>query len=91
MSNTEKIFCFPDLPLSIEEAEFPLAYGALVHKDITQVTYLLSSIYRSNNVYAFVVDGKASVDFKRRINLLSDCLPNVYVQVSVEATIFSSF
>uniref|UniRef100_A0A914YG43 Core-2/I-Branching enzyme n=1 Tax=Panagrolaimus superbus TaxID=310955 RepID=A0A914YG43_9BILA len=76
----KKYFVFPDLPLSIEEAEFPLAYGALVHKDITQVTYLLSSIYRSNNVYAFVVDGKASIDFKRRINLLSDCLPNVYVQ-----------
>uniref|UniRef100_A0AC34FYB5 Uncharacterized protein n=1 Tax=Panagrolaimus sp. ES5 TaxID=591445 RepID=A0AC34FYB5_9BILA len=33
----KKYFVFPDLPLSVEEAEYPLAYGALVHKDITQV------------------------------------------------------
>uniref|UniRef100_A0AC35FK45 Uncharacterized protein n=1 Tax=Panagrolaimus sp. PS1159 TaxID=55785 RepID=A0AC35FK45_9BILA len=76
----KEFFVFPELPFTVEEAEYPLAYGALVHKDITQVTYLLSSIYRPNNVYAFVVDGKASIDFKRRINILSDCLPNVYVQ-----------
>uniref|UniRef100_A0A7E4UQP4 G_PROTEIN_RECEP_F1_2 domain-containing protein n=1 Tax=Panagrellus redivivus TaxID=6233 RepID=A0A7E4UQP4_PANRE len=72
-------FVFPDKPFSVEEAEYPLAYGALVHKNIDQVTYMLSALYHPQNVYAFSVDGKASDEFKRRMNILGDCLPNVYI------------
>ncbi|KAI1703316.1 core-2/I-Branching enzyme domain-containing protein [Ditylenchus destructor] len=72
-------FAFLSAPLSTEEEEYPLAYGMLVYKSSVQVYFLLSAIYQPQNAYCIAVDTKASLEFKRDMELLSDCFPNIFV------------
>ncbi|KAI1708675.1 core-2/I-Branching enzyme domain-containing protein [Ditylenchus destructor] len=64
---------FPSAPLSEEEGNYSLAYGLLVYKSSMQVYLLLSAIYQPQNVYCIAVDSKASRQFKKDMELLSDC------------------
>ncbi|KAI6219009.1 hypothetical protein M3Y99_01678400 [Aphelenchoides fujianensis] len=72
-------FAFLEEPLSVEEADYPLAYGMIVYQNAAQVYYSLSSIYQPQNAYCIAVDGKSTPEFKRRMHDLADCLPHVTV------------
>ncbi|KAI1706589.1 core-2/I-Branching enzyme domain-containing protein [Ditylenchus destructor] len=70
---------FPSAPLSDEEGNYSLAYGLLVYKSSMQVYLLLSAIYQPQNAYCIAVDSKASTQFKKDMELLSDCFENILV------------
>ena len=80
-------FVFSEEPFSKEEANFPLAFGAIVHKDVTQITYMLSALYQPQNVFILIVDGDAPVDFKNKVDIFGDCFNNIHVIVSFIFTV----
>ncbi|KAH7711153.1 Protein GLY-16 [Aphelenchoides avenae] len=51
----------------------------LVYKNAVQVYFMLSAVYHPQNAYCVAVDGNTTSEFKRRIGLLAECFPNVYV------------
>lgn len=76
-------FSFFSKPLTQEEAEFPLAYGMLVYKDIKQLLYVLSAFYQPQNAFCVAVDGRASGAFKSQMQILQGCFPNIHVFVGL--------
>ncbi|KAI1697268.1 core-2/I-Branching enzyme domain-containing protein [Ditylenchus destructor] len=72
-------FVFLSTPLSQEEETFPLAYGMLVYRSSIQVYFLLSAVYQPQNAYCIAVDSKSTLEFKRDMELLSDCFPNIFI------------
>ena len=69
-------------PLTVEELEFPLAFGVLVYKEIEQVERLLRAIYRPQHYYCFHVDLKNETTRNRTYNGLVNiarCFDNVFV------------
>ncbi|CAD6184345.1 unnamed protein product [Caenorhabditis auriculariae] len=75
----QKIFRFFDSPLSEEEAEFPIAYGLLVHSDVIQVMLLLSAIYQPQNQFCIGVDKNSEESFYMKMKQLAECYPNIHV------------
>ncbi|XP_074644311.1 LOW QUALITY PROTEIN: putative beta-1,3-galactosyl-O-glycosyl-glycoprotein beta-1,6-N-acetylglucosaminyltransferase 7 [Tubulanus polymorphus] len=66
-------------PTSLEEANFPLAYGILVHKDFEQFERVFRAVYMPQNYYCIHVDKKSPVAFYKAIVKLTDCFENAYV------------
>ena len=69
-------------PLTVEELEFPLAFGLLVYKEIEQVERLLRAIYRPQHYYCFHVDLKNETTRNNTYNGLVNiarCFDNVFV------------
>ena len=69
-------------PLTVEELEFPLAFGLLVYKEIEQVERLLRAIYRPQHYYCFHVDLKNETTRNKTYNGLVNiarCFDNVFV------------
>ena len=56
---------------SEEEADFPVAFSLIVYRYFDQVEQLLSSIYRSHNLYCFHVDTSADSLFKEQVSSFS--------------------
>ncbi|VDL78899.1 unnamed protein product [Nippostrongylus brasiliensis] len=75
----DKRFLFEKEPLSDEEADYPLAYGLLIHKNIIQFLLQLSIFYHPQNAYCIVVDGTASKTFRKFVMSLPKCFANVVV------------
>uniref|UniRef100_A0A7E4VCX6 Lactosylceramide 4-alpha-galactosyltransferase n=1 Tax=Panagrellus redivivus TaxID=6233 RepID=A0A7E4VCX6_PANRE len=68
---------FPHIPLSPDEASFPLAFAKVVYKDYLYLEADLASFYAPQNAYCFSIDSKADWKFKSRIHTLSKCFSNV--------------
>ena len=66
-------------PVSDEEAEFPIAYNILIHKDIEQMESLLKVIYRPQNTYCIHVDRKSPNYLHNSVHSLAKCPDNVFV------------
>ncbi|KAK0402471.1 hypothetical protein QR680_016352 [Steinernema hermaphroditum] len=79
-------FAFFDKPRSLEEYEYPLAYGILVHNYAMQVMFLLSSVYQPQNQFCIAIDGGATQEFRDLMYLLGDCFPNVHVIMAPPVT-----
>ncbi|KAE9551435.1 hypothetical protein FO519_005365 [Halicephalobus sp. NKZ332] len=77
--NKSTVWKFKKKPLSVEEAEYPIAYGMLVYTGIQQVMYELGSFYQPQNAYCIAVDGRSTRTFMRRIKMLEECFPNIHV------------
>ncbi|XP_020659684.2 beta-1,3-galactosyl-O-glycosyl-glycoprotein beta-1,6-N-acetylglucosaminyltransferase 4 [Pogona vitticeps] len=71
-------------PLSQEEEVFPLAYSLVVHKDAIMVERLIHTIYSSQNVYCIHYDQKSSSTFKRALENLAKCFPNIFIASRLE-------
>uniref|UniRef100_A0A914PYQ0 Uncharacterized protein n=1 Tax=Panagrolaimus davidi TaxID=227884 RepID=A0A914PYQ0_9BILA len=78
----QKTFSFFTKPLSQVEAEYPLAYGMLVYKDIKQLLYVLSAFYQPQNAYCIAIDGRSSGAFKTQLQTIQTCFPNIHVFVT---------
>ncbi|XP_072041955.1 beta-1,3-galactosyl-O-glycosyl-glycoprotein beta-1,6-N-acetylglucosaminyltransferase-like [Amphiura filiformis] len=76
---------YPNTPLSKEEADFPIAYSIVVHKDAAQVERLFRSIYQPQNVYCIHVDLKSKPNFTRAIENLAHCFDNVFIASNIES------
>ncbi|KAE9547514.1 hypothetical protein FO519_009276, partial [Halicephalobus sp. NKZ332] len=75
----KSFYVFPEESFSQEEAEFPLAYAAIIHKNIAQVAYMISSLYQPQNIFVLVVDGDTPVEFKNKATIFGDCFNNIHI------------
>ncbi|KAI6170583.1 hypothetical protein M3Y97_01138000 [Aphelenchoides bicaudatus] len=62
-----------------EEATFPIAYARAVYTDYRFLEMELAASYAPQNHYCYAIDKKASWKFKKRMNALAKCFPNVYL------------
>ncbi|XP_051826665.1 N-acetyllactosaminide beta-1,6-N-acetylglucosaminyl-transferase-like isoform X3 [Antechinus flavipes] len=74
--------------LSEEEAEFPLAYAMVIHKDFETFERLFRAIYMPQNVYCVHVDEKATVEFKDAVGRLVNCFPNAFLASKMEPIVY---
>ncbi|EGT40937.1 CBN-GLY-1 protein [Caenorhabditis brenneri] len=75
----EKYFNFAKEAPTIEEAEYPLAYGLVVYKTIVQVLMQLSLFYQPQHLFCITVDNQSSDQYKAVIEALPKCFPNMKV------------
>ncbi|CAO4363325.1 unnamed protein product [Caenorhabditis nigoni] len=80
----QQIFGFFLEPKSREEADFPLAYGMLVHENFVQLSLLLSAIYQPQNQFCLAIDGNSTKEFIESVRLLSTCYPNIHYFITDE-------
>ncbi|XP_077979456.1 beta-1,3-galactosyl-O-glycosyl-glycoprotein beta-1,6-N-acetylglucosaminyltransferase-like [Glandiceps talaboti] len=66
-------------PVTIEEKEFPLAFGIYMYKSVFQVEQLLRTIYRPQNIYCIHVDRKAPAVIHRAVQTITKCFDNVFI------------
>uniref|UniRef100_A0A1I8A4F7 Beta-1,3-galactosyl-O-glycosyl-glycoprotein beta-1,6-N-acetylglucosaminyltransferase 3 n=1 Tax=Steinernema glaseri TaxID=37863 RepID=A0A1I8A4F7_9BILA len=72
-------FGFAKEPLSEEEENFPLAYGMVLYSNSVQVLYMLSAIFQPQNQFCLAIDSKASSEFKKRMQTIANCFPNIHI------------
>lgn len=70
-------------PLSQEEAEYPIAYSIVIHKQVQTFERLLRAIYHPQNYYCVHVDEKSSDQFKEIVRDIISCFPNIVMAESV--------
>ncbi|XP_021116334.1 N-acetyllactosaminide beta-1,6-N-acetylglucosaminyl-transferase isoform X6 [Heterocephalus glaber] len=78
-------------PLSKQEAEFPLAYVMVVHKDFDTFERLLWAVYTPQNVYCVHVDKKVTAMFKLEVEQLLSCFPNAFLASKMEPMVYAGF
>ncbi|XP_044539585.1 N-acetyllactosaminide beta-1,6-N-acetylglucosaminyl-transferase-like [Gracilinanus agilis] len=76
-------------PLSKEEAQFPLAYVMVVHKDFETFERLFRAVYMPQNVYCIHVDEKATAEFKDAVEWLVSCFSNVFLASKMEPVVYA--
>ncbi|XP_038124799.1 beta-1,3-galactosyl-O-glycosyl-glycoprotein beta-1,6-N-acetylglucosaminyltransferase 3 [Cyprinodon tularosa] len=82
---------FINVPLSEEEANFPIAYSMVIHEKIEMFERLLRSIYAPQNLYCVHVDQKSSLDFHRPVREIVSCFPNVFISSKLERVVYASW
>uniref|UniRef100_A0A146Q1A9 Beta-1,3-galactosyl-O-glycosyl-glycoprotein beta-1,6-N-acetylglucosaminyltransferase 3 n=1 Tax=Fundulus heteroclitus TaxID=8078 RepID=A0A146Q1A9_FUNHE len=82
---------FITVPLSEEEANFPIAFSMVIHNKIEMFERLLRSIYAPQNVYCVHVDQKSSPDFHRAVQNIVSCFPNVFISSKLERVVYASW
>ncbi|XP_064149554.1 N-acetyllactosaminide beta-1,6-N-acetylglucosaminyl-transferase-like [Loxodonta africana] len=76
-------------PLSKEEAEFPLAYIMVIHKDFETFERLFRACYTPQNVYCVHVDEKATAAFKEAVGKLLSCFSNAFLASKRESVVYA--
>ncbi|XP_075069158.1 N-acetyllactosaminide beta-1,6-N-acetylglucosaminyl-transferase-like isoform X2 [Mixophyes fleayi] len=76
-------------PLSEEEADFPLAYIIVVHKEFDTFERLFRAIYMPQNIYCIHVDEKASGAFLQAVADLVNCFPNAFLASKMEPVVYA--
>ncbi|XP_060019682.1 N-acetyllactosaminide beta-1,6-N-acetylglucosaminyl-transferase isoform X1 [Lagenorhynchus albirostris] len=76
-------------PLSKDEAEFPLAYVMVIHKDFDTFERLFRAIYMPQNVYCVHVDEKATSAFKDSVGRLLSCFANAFLASKRESVVYA--
>ena len=77
--------------LSEEEANFPIAFNIIMHKDISQVEKLLRTIYRPQNIYCIHIDAKSTESLISAVRTLANCFQNVFVASKLERIVYAGF
>ncbi|KAB0354630.1 hypothetical protein FD755_022089 [Muntiacus reevesi] len=76
-------------PLSKEEAEFPLAYVMVIHKDFNTFERLFRAVYMPQNIYCIHVDEKATIQFKKSVWQLLSCFKNAFLASKMEPVVYA--
>ena len=66
-------------PVSKEEKQLPIAFSLTVYKGSRLLDRILRAIYMPNNVYCIHIDKKSSEIFRKAIQAVIRCLPNVFI------------
>ena len=66
-------------PVSVQEQRFPIAFGFAVYKGAPLLERILQAIYMPNNIYCIHIDKKSPDVFRRAIQAMIRCLPNVFI------------
>ena len=82
---------FPRVPNSREEANYPIAYSIVMHRDVWQMQSLLHAIYQPQNAYCIHVDQKAAADVKALVQEIAQCFHNVFIASQLESVIYASY
>nr|XP_046249336.1 beta-1,3-galactosyl-O-glycosyl-glycoprotein beta-1,6-N-acetylglucosaminyltransferase 3 [Scatophagus argus] len=82
---------FITVPLSEEEKDFPLAYSMVIHEKIEMFERLLRAIYAPQNIYCVHVDQKSPKQFKKAVEAIISCFPNVFITTRLEKVIYASW
>ncbi|KGL77295.1 Beta-1,3-galactosyl-O-glycosyl-glycoprotein beta-1,6-N-acetylglucosaminyltransferase 3, partial [Tinamus guttatus] len=82
---------FIEFPLSLEEAEFPIAYSMVIHDKIEMFERLLRSLYAPQNLYCIHVDSKSTATFQEAVRAIAACFPNVFVASRLENVVYASW
>lgn len=72
------------IPLSSEEADFPLAFNLIVHTSAEQVEGQLRALYRPQNSFCIHVDAKANAEFMTAMEGIANCFDNVFIASKLE-------
>uniref|UniRef100_A0A8D0X179 N-acetyllactosaminide beta-1,6-N-acetylglucosaminyl-transferase n=1 Tax=Sus scrofa TaxID=9823 RepID=A0A8D0X179_PIG len=76
------------VPLSKEEADFPLAYIMVIHHNFDTFARLFRAVYMPQNVYCVHVDEKATTEFKDAVEHLLSCFPNAFLASKTEPVVY---
>lgn len=82
---------FITVPLSVEEKDFPIAYSMVIHEKIDMFERLLRAVYAPQNIYCVHVDQKSSEEFKKAVQAIVSCFPNVFVASKLESVVYASW
>ena len=80
---------YPTTPVSEEEAQYPLAYVIVTHKDAAQVERLLRAIYQPQHIICIHPDAKSPQEFHIAIKGLARCFENVFIPSKVETVTYA--
>uniref|UniRef100_A0A8C5QWN3 Glucosaminyl (N-acetyl) transferase family member 7 n=1 Tax=Leptobrachium leishanense TaxID=445787 RepID=A0A8C5QWN3_9ANUR len=78
-------------PLSVEEADYPLAYIITIHKKLDMFVKLLRAIYAPQNIYCIHIDKKSSKIYSRTVRKLASCFSNIIVSSKQETVVYAGF
>ncbi|KAI6177789.1 hypothetical protein M3Y97_00945900 [Aphelenchoides bicaudatus] len=70
---------FDRIPLSMDELKFPIAFARNVYRDYHFLEMMLAINYAPQNIYCYSIDGKADPLFRKRMEDLAKCFPNVHI------------
>lgn len=76
---------YNDVPVSVAEQSFPLAYSLVVHKNAPMVERILHAVYAPHNIYCIHYDHKSSPKFKKAMKNLAQCTKNVFIASQLES------
>ncbi|KAM4028901.1 N-acetyllactosaminide beta-1,6-N-acetylglucosaminyl-transferase-like [Anomaloglossus baeobatrachus] len=76
-------------PLSAEEADFPLAYVIILHKEFDTFERLFRAIYMPQNIYCIHVDAKSSADYLQAVDDFVNCFPNAFLASKMEPVVYA--
>ncbi|XP_032807471.2 beta-1,3-galactosyl-O-glycosyl-glycoprotein beta-1,6-N-acetylglucosaminyltransferase-like [Petromyzon marinus] len=79
------------VPLSDEEAAFPIAYSVVAHHRVDMLERLLRAIYAPQNVYCLHVDQKSPPPYQEAVRALAACFPNVFLARRQERVVYTSW
>ena len=65
--------------VTVQEQHLPIAFGLTVYKGARLFERILQAIYMPHNVYCIHIDKKSSLVFRRAIQAMIRCLPNVFI------------
>ena len=82
---------FPHPPLTKEEKRLPIAFAFTVYKDARLFERILQAIYMPNNVYCIHIDKKSPEVFRRAIQAMVRCLPNVFISANSTDVVWGHF
>ena len=66
-------------PVSKEEKQSPIAFGLTVYKGARLFEKILRAVYMPNNIHCIHIDKKSSAVFRKEIQAVIRCLPNVFI------------
>ena len=66
-------------PVTSQERLFPIAFGFTVYKNARLFERILQAIYMPSNVYCVHIDKKSPEVFRKAIQAMIRCLPNVFI------------
>ena len=69
-------------PVSREEKQLPIAFGLTIHRSARLLERILRAIYMPNNVYCIHIDKTSLSVFRKAIQAIIRCLPNVFIAAS---------
>ena len=78
-------------PVTDDEKNFSIAFTFILHKDIEHFEKILHTIYRPQNIYCLHVDQKSPKDYKKAVQGIADCFPNVFVASKLEAVFYATY
>ncbi|XP_030064911.1 N-acetyllactosaminide beta-1,6-N-acetylglucosaminyl-transferase [Microcaecilia unicolor] len=77
------------MPLSAEEAAFPLAYILTLHHEFRTFERVFRAIYAPQNLYCLHVDERAPAAFREAVRELAACFPNAFLASRAEPVVYA--